>query len=362
MTYLRVFSDALQHDRPIASLGNYLQAVATELDRRYDYRARLPGFDADDYGFLSEGSDRSESILVDLFERDASDDRPFFAIANFMDTHYPYEPSQEYLDAVTDGEYTVEDVQDLDPNIAQSWVFLNEYFDGSIDEDTLEIVRTAYHAEVRCVDDRISRLLAALEREGIREETLVIVTSDHGEVLGEADIRDERSMGHLDSLSEHLRTVPLILSNPDLDAETVDRTVPLHDLTNMLLGEGTTWMNVDQSITDVFATEGPVFFELPANPFHESSYENYEHIPDWYATREAKTHTVLGIEEGWFVIVQSDGNVTAWKSEEEHDVEEAPDDLVAATEGSLAAFPENYVNDREISGDLQQQLEDLGYM
>ncbi|WP_256301098.1 sulfatase-like hydrolase/transferase [Haloarchaeobius salinus] len=363
-TYLQVLGDALRDDRPVASLGNYLRAVAIELDRRYDYKRRLPGFDADDYGFLTEGSDRSESILVDLFDRSAGDAQPFFAFANFMDTHYPYEPVQEYLDAVTDGEYSVGDVRDLDPDVAQSWVFLDEHYGGTLDEDDLDLVRAAYRAEVRCVDDRISRLLDALERNGLREETLVVVTSDHGEVLGETDLRGERSMGHLDSLSEHLRTVPLVLSNPVLDGGTVERPVPLHGLTNRLLDEGTDWLDSDGSVGELLAVDGePVFFELPANPFHESSYDNYEHVPDWYAVREAKTHTVLGIDDGWFVAAQSDGTVTAWEGETERDVDDAPAALVAATEDAVAAFPgENTADDGQMSGDLQQQLEDLGYM
>jgi arylsulfatase A-like enzyme len=362
-TYLQVLNDAVRHEQPVASLGNYLRAVEIELDRRYDYTARLPGFKTDDYGFLTEGSDRSESLLVDLFERERNQDQPFFTFVNFMDTHYPYEPSQEYLDAVTDGRYDIAKIKDIDPDIAQSWVFLNEHYRDGIDGDDLELVRAAYRAEVRCVDDRITRLLDKLERTGLREETLVIVTSDHGEVLGEVDLRDERSMGHLDSLSNHLRTIPLVLADPALDDETIDQPIPLHRLTTHLLNNGTDWLDNTGSIGKAFDPDGPVFFELPANPFHESSYDNYEYIPKWYAIREAKLHTVFGIDDGWFVAAQSDGTVTAWEGETEREVDDAPKDLVTATEASVAAFlSEDTANDGKVSGDLQQQLEDLGYM
>ena len=92
-TYLQVLGEVFGHDRPVASLGNYLRAVAIELDRRYDYKSYRTLFDADNYGFLTDGSDRSESVLVSLFERQATAERPFFSFTNFMDTHYPYEPS-----------------------------------------------------------------------------------------------------------------------------------------------------------------------------------------------------------------------------------------------------------------------------
>lgn len=362
-TYLQVLGDAFSHDRPVASLGNYLRAVAIELDRRYNYKSRVPGFNADRYGFLTEGSDRSESLLVDLFAQQADSDHPFFGFVNFMDTHFPYEPSQRYLDAVTDGEYDVEDVRSLDPDISQSWVFLSEQYGEGIDEADLDLIRAAYRAEVRCVDDRVSRLLDSLERHGLREETLVVITSDHGEVLGETDLRGERSMGHLDSLSEHLREVPLLLADPDIDAETVEEPIPLQALTNCLIEHGTDWIDASESLNELLAVDGPVLFELPANPFHERSYDQYEQIPDWYGRREAKSHTVFGTEDDWSVAAASDGTVTAWEDDEKRDIEAAPGGLVAACETAVEAFSmDNTTDNGQVSGDLQQQLEDLGYM
>lgn len=362
-TYLQVLGDAFSHDHPVASLENYLRAVATELDRRYGYKSRIPGLDADDYGYLTDGSDRSESLLVDLFERHATAEAPFFAFVNFMDTHYPYEPSQAYLDAVADGIYDVEDVRSLDPNIAQSWVFLNEQHGPGIDETDLDLVRAAYRAEVRCVDDRVSRLLDSLERHGLRDDTLVVITSDHGEVLGETDLRGERSIGHLDSLSEHLWSVPLLLANPDLDPETVDGPLPLQALTRSLIDRGTDWIDTADSVSQLLTTDGPVLFELPANPFHTDTYERYEHIPDWYAHRAAESHTVLGMEDDWYVAATSTGTVTAWNGDDERAVDVAPAGLVDACTTATEAFPgENSTDDDQLSSDLQQQLEDLGYM
>jgi arylsulfatase A-like enzyme len=360
-TYLRVLGDAVRHERPVASLGNYLQAVSIELDRRYNYRKRLPGVDTERYGFLTGGSDRSESLLTDLFKRHAGADRPFFAFANFMDTHYPYQPPAEYLREETDGRYGVEDLQEMDPNLGNSWAFLDQHFGEGVNEADLELVRAAYRAEVRCVDDRVERLLDALERHGLREETLVVVTSDHGEVLGETDVRGERSMGHLRSLSEHLHTVPLILANPSLAPETVERAVPLGAVTDRLVEDGLDWL--DGGVADALDDTTPALFELPANPFSEDSYEDQENVPDWYVERETDTHAVLAVEDDWLVVADSTGSLNAWENGEERDPEETPDDLAATSRKAVAAFPGVEVNgDRELSGDLQQQLEDLGYM
>lgn len=358
-TYLAVLRAAVTHDRPVASLGNYLRAVGIELDRRYDYTDRLPWRDDDEYGFLTEAGDRSESLLVDLFERHADGDRPFFALANFMGTHYPYQPPAEYLEAETDRRFDVEDLRALDPDLGNSWAFLEEHFGGEVDEDDLALVRAAYRAEVRTVDDRVARLLDALERYGLREETLVVVTSDHGEVLGERDLRDERSMGHLRSVSEHLHTVPLVLAAPALNPVTVEKPVSLKALSAALIEDGTEWLDDPEG---ALSGAEPALFELPANPYSENSYEGRDAIPDWYVERETDTHAVLAVGDEWRVLVDSTGSVEAWEDDEERDPAAAPDNLVEACRLAVEAFPGVGATDDEISADLEQQLEDLGYM
>ncbi len=65
-----------------------------------------------------------------------------------------------------------------------------------------------YEAEVRHVDREIGRLFAALERRGLRDESLIVFTSDHGEGLGEHDYY----FAHGEYLYEHQTHVPLILA------------------------------------------------------------------------------------------------------------------------------------------------------
>ncbi|WP_440989458.1 sulfatase-like hydrolase/transferase [Haloarchaeobius baliensis] len=364
-TYLQVLGDAVRHERPVASLANYLRAVWIELDSSYRLRERLPGLDSDDYGSLTRATERTERLLNDVFDRHADGAVPFFAFANLMDTHFPYEPPARHLAAETDGEYDRADLDALDPDLSNSWVFLDRYFADDVDEDALELVRAAYRAEVRSVDERVGQLLDALEARDLREETLVVVTSDHGEVLGETDLRGERSMGHLDSVSEHLRTVPLILANPAIDAETVERRVPLTALSDQLSTDPDAVLDTDDPVGDLLAPESPVLFELPANPFHESSYERYDHIPDWYVTREALTHTVVGFDEEWTVIADSTGELDAWEGTASRNTDDAPEHLVDACESAVRSFPADGTESAghdDLSASRQQQLEDLGYM
>jgi arylsulfatase A-like enzyme len=83
-------------------------------------------------------------------------------------------------------------------------------FNGDV-EQTLEIIRKNYGAEVQYVDDQIGQLWNRLEELGIRDRTIVILTSDHGEGLG-----THKRVGHGFPLYQELTHVPLIIYYPGL--------------------------------------------------------------------------------------------------------------------------------------------------
>ena len=125
---------------------------------------------------------------------DAADSsRPFFAFLNYFDAHSPYLPPKPFDQHFGDEsprywlkdegeEYTPEELSDL-----------TEAYDNSI----------AY------LDDQLGLLFDELERRGILENTLLLVTSDHGEQFGE-----HRLMYHSNSLYMPLLHVPLLVSFP----------------------------------------------------------------------------------------------------------------------------------------------------
>jgi arylsulfatase A-like enzyme len=361
--YVQTLVDAATHDRPLASLDNFARAVALELDRRYGYRKRLPLVDGDSYGFLTRASDRSTALLVDEIERTVDRDAPLFAFANYMDPHYPYEPPEEHFRAVADGRWTLDDLRTMSPNLSNARQFRNAFFGGNIDEDAVELVRAAYRAEVRSVDEQVERLLRALEEAGVRDETVVVITSDHGEGLGETDLRGERSMGHLDALNEHLWTVPLIVAHPDVEPRTVTERVSLRALYDLLTADLEAFVDAGGATWDECFDDDPVFFELPANPYHEESMRNYEHFEDWFVERESLTHTVLGFDGDWKVVSDSRGEMSAYRGDTEVDASAAPDALREACVDAVARFPAVQGDvDSDLSGDVERQLRDLGYV
>lgn len=98
-----------------------------------------------------------------------------------------------------------------------------------------EVVAALYDGGIRSVDERLGRLFDALRQLGVWEETVVIVTSDHGEELGE---RHHRNLGdHGQSLYQEMLHVPLIVHAPRLEIATrrIDTPVALLDVAPTIL-------------------------------------------------------------------------------------------------------------------------------
>ena len=155
--------------------------------------------------------------------------RPFLLIASFSHPHDPWEVPGQYWDLYGNATIDGPAVQaipddDLDPHSRR----IREMCGGAgmeVPQDTVLNARRAHYAAVSYVDHQLGRLLEALERVGLRQDTVVIFTTDHGEMLG------ERGLWYKMTFFEPSAAVPLIVSAPGLfDARSVGVNVSLLDL------------------------------------------------------------------------------------------------------------------------------------
>jgi arylsulfatase A-like enzyme len=161
---------------------------------------------------------------------DRLDGQPFFAFLNYFDAHSPYLPDRH---PVEERALTPEEKTRL-----RGWL--------TADRDTLhretEFAHGCFLELVRQLDQELERLFLELDARGLRENTLVIVTSDHGEQFGEHDL-----FNHGNSLYRPLVHVPLIVNWPAGISERVDvdRAVSLTDL-GATLADALSWPNADR--------------------------------------------------------------------------------------------------------------------
>lgn len=154
----------------------------------------------------------------------AAHDKPFFLFVNLNSTHLPYKPAPEYLSPFLRAGYDMKRVEEL-ARITSGWSHL--VGETPLSETDYAILSDLYDGEVAWEDALVGRLVDALQRAGVLENTLVIITSDHGEHLGEKDKID-----HMSTMYDPALHVPLIIRYPRAFAAgtKVDGLVSLVDI------------------------------------------------------------------------------------------------------------------------------------
>lgn len=148
-------------------------------------------------------------------------DRPFFAVLNIYDAHGPYLPPAPWDRRFGPGRAD----RRISPLHRWNW-------DPAERRDPLspEVVREeidAYDGSLAYLDSELGLLFEELERRGVADRTLVIVTADHGEEFGEHGLYDHGNSLYLESVR-----VPLLIAFPGRvpAGRTVERPVSLRDL------------------------------------------------------------------------------------------------------------------------------------
>lgn len=167
----------------------------------------------------------------------ARDDQPFLLVTSFIHPHDPYEPPIEYWNRYADVEIDaprIAEPEELDPH-SRRLQQMSGFDQKSPDLDEVKRARRAYYAAVSYVDDHVGQLVTRLDELGLRENTVIIVTSDHGDMLG------ERGLWYKMSPFEQSARVPFIVNAPDrYAAHRVEAPVSLIDVLPTLvdLGQG----------------------------------------------------------------------------------------------------------------------------
>lgn len=131
----------------------------------------------------------------------------FFLFINFNYPHLPYSPPERIVkQRLQTAGYDPKSVDRL-RQINSEW----KHFAGQqpLSESDFEIIRELYAGEMAYTDECVAKVLDALVDANILDDTLVIITSDHGESLGEHDL-----LGHPPSMYETTMHIPLMLRFP----------------------------------------------------------------------------------------------------------------------------------------------------
>lgn len=159
--------------------------------------------------------------LRDLARTD--DDRPWMMTASFTHPHDPYVARQQFWDLYDHDSIPLPTVSELadddnDPHSRR----LRKVIAADVTEVTDEQVRCARHAylaNISFVDHHVGEMLDVLERHGMADNTVVIFTADHGDMLG------ERGLWYKMSYFENACRIPFIVRTPEMLAGTATTEV-----------------------------------------------------------------------------------------------------------------------------------------
>ena len=186
--------------------NTWLADRTTGLLRGFTRRIEAPqlgGRPGDPGRYRGDQGGRASNLNVQQWLRAREGDSPFFLFVNFLESHHPYDPSPAVRQA---------HLSDLDEHdhVSSNWVM--EYQAGLHPPETVDWQRIGrlYGGDVISTDQLLGDLVTLLRQMGLYDETVVIVTSDHGENLGDHDL-----IAHQFSVHETLLAVPLVVRFPD---------------------------------------------------------------------------------------------------------------------------------------------------
>ncbi|HSD65338.1 MAG TPA: sulfatase [Vicinamibacteria bacterium] len=159
---------------------------------------------------LATEMDRTRAITGDgvRYLGEARPDRPFLLWLHYVNPHAPYEPpppwDTAFLDAAAARGDRLRPVEGFHGGVPRQW---------SVPGRTLGGYVARYDGEIAAVDAEVGKLLAALDGSAVRDHTLVVITSDHGESLGEHDYYFD----HGEDLFDPSIRVPLLVAGPGIE-------------------------------------------------------------------------------------------------------------------------------------------------
>ena len=159
-----------------------------------------------------------------IFEYAMSGTAPFAMVVSLIHPHDPYVPRPEFWDLYDAADIDMPQTGLADDPHTQR---LHHGIAADIQPVTRDEIRNArhgYYANTSYFDSKLGEVVKALKESGQYDNTIIIVTSDHGDMLG------ERGLWYKMNFFEHSTRIPLIISGPGIENRTVGEPVSLADM------------------------------------------------------------------------------------------------------------------------------------
>lgn len=237
---------------------------------------------------MAEFPDVMTAANTQAFLRERDPDHPFLAFCAFPGPHAPwyvpaefgirYDPAQmpvwpNFHDTFTDK-----------PINQRKCRLRGKYLHGPDAETTLQKMIACHCSYIELIDTLIGELIGTLKQRGLYDNTMIVLTADHGDMLGAHGLLSKGAY-----MYEEIYRIPMLVRHPEIAARRVDAPVNLIDLTATLMHamSGREWTAMvpesDWPRNDSLALQGQSLLPLMrgeaawARPVHYAEYHG-----DWY--------------------------------------------------------------------------------
>lgn len=338
---------------------------------------------------VTRGGQERTRFKFDLLRDTISSElrRPFFTLCNFTTVHAPYNPPRPYKTRMTPEysqpklflfEYLLGEQGSIDdPDIRLDRVMNIQKADGIgryladpnyLNEKEIELVRNWYAAAVKYLDDELGRFLEFYSR-NLADDTVLLLTADHGEQLGEHGLWE-----HSHCFYDETLKIPLIAVGPGLPegkrredlASHVDVFDTLCDLCDLDRPRTTSGRSLftDDERDAVFMEYGERDLDDFSNNSGHGRYLNQDQLRRFCAGRKAvRTHQ-------YRFEITSNGTEHLFELPGQNELQEAPPDVVedlrtriSETLGEeFGVWPEDDPESIRMNEQMQKNLRSLGYI
>lgn len=292
--------------------------------------------------------DKAITSAAEVWIKDpARQDEPFVGFVSLVSPHYPLIAPEEFYDLYPIDDMPLpEESAPLHPELEQMNGFLRyeEHFDDTRKREAI----AAYYGLVSFLDDCIGRILTALEDAGLKDDTIIIYTSDHGEMLGDKGLWTKMVM------FEASAGIPMIIAGGDIpQGKASSSGAHLLDIaTTIVEGVGLTkpenWpgKNLAEMALADDDTSRPVFCE-----YHDGGSSTGTYMVAWDNWKLV-----------WYVGMRPQLFNLADDPREQNDLAEHPDfaDIIRIGEGHLRQICDPEVVSKQAFDDQARMIARLG--
>lgn len=273
-----------------------------------------------------------------FIRKNVAEDINFFAVVNLVQAHSPWKYDPKRLKSIGVNPSAVASDETWH-ELAENSTAQVELAVGDIHFDkTDEIILTSlYKSSVYSSDQHAEEIIQTLQSENIRDNTLVIMTSDHGESIGRDDV-----LGHSVTLHRDVTHVPLVMDGPGIPNIDVREIVSLKDIFGTVLDS----FNIESHSPSLFEEDGQGVALSETDG--ADAFENKDRLDHYYGKRRA--------------IFTGENNAEIRYGSEET---VGPKDLIEKLDSIVSTLEDQQVEtheEAEVRESIKSQLEKLGYL